>query len=79
MGFHASGGADMMAAWRFLSAALAVACSSSASGAGCGNGDWLLDPSRYKAVVREADGAWILENGLARREKNVVFYLKNVQ
>ena len=30
-------------------------------------GDWLLDPSPYQAVVREADGAWVLENGLARR------------
>ena len=33
-----------------------------------GDGDWLLDPSRYKATVRETGGAWILENGLARRE-----------
>ena len=56
------------AAWTVTAAALALSCPAVAADACCGGGDWLLDPARYKAVVREADGAWILENGLARRE-----------
>jgi len=55
------------AAWS-AAAALALSCPAVAADSCCGGGDWLLDPSRYKAVVREAGGAWILENGLARRE-----------
>ena len=55
------------AAWA-VTAALALSCSAFGADACCGGGDWLLDPSRYKAVVREVGGAWILENGLARRE-----------
>ncbi len=58
------------AAWA-VTAALALSCPAFAADSCCGGGDWLLDPSRYKAVVREADGAWILENGLARREITV--------
>ena len=30
-------------------------------------GDWLLDPLPYRADVREDGGAWMQENGLARR------------
>ena len=51
-----------------LSAALALSCTAFAADVCRGDGDWLLDASRYKAVVREVDGTWILENGLARRE-----------
>ena len=50
------------AAWS-AAAALALSCPAVAADSCCGGGDWLLDPSRYKAVVREAGGAWILENG----------------
>ena len=38
------------------------ACTCAAQG-----GDWLLDPSPYRADVREEGGAWVLENGLAWR------------
>ena len=55
-----------LAGWFVPLAALAAACCVHAADAGCG--DWLLNPSRYRAVVREGDGSWILENGLARRE-----------
>ncbi len=42
------------AAWA-VTAALALSCPAFAADACYGGGDWLLDPSRYKAVVREAD------------------------
>ena len=41
---------------------IVVMCALTAQG-----GDWLLDPSPYRAEVREEGGAWVLENGLARR------------
>lgn len=41
---------------------MVVMCALTAQG-----GDWLLDPSPYRAEVREEGGAWVLENGLARR------------